>query len=230
MAVNYRLIEHTMFRIFRKHQKVHEIDPDEIFLDAKNLPEFNVHQFEGRIERPITKRAVVLLGMAGILISLIFIGRIADLQILQGDVYRARAENNRLKHTPIFAPRGIIYDRTGTELAWNEQGEGDFPKRTYRDLAGLAHVLGYVAYPKKDSSGFYFQEDFVPKDGVELMYNDTLSGTRGLKITEVDVFGEVQSESTIELPKDGQNITLSVDARVQNELYKNMSSLAGEVG
>lgn len=220
----------TLRTIFKGKRVVREIDPDEIFLDAKNLPEFNVHQFEGRIERPITKRAIVFLGLTGVLVVFIFLGRLADLQILEGAAYAARAENNRLKHTPIFAPRGIIYDRTGTEIAWNEPGENDFPKRIYSDLPGLAHVLGYVANPKKDSSGFYFQDDFIPKAGVELMYNDTLSGTRGIKITEVDVFGKVQSESTVEPPKDGQNITLSIDMRVQNELYDNMATLAREVG
>ena len=29
-----------------------DIDPDEIFLDDKNIPEFDVHQFEGRMEEP----------------------------------------------------------------------------------------------------------------------------------------------------------------------------------
>ena len=36
-----------------------EIDPDEIFLDAENLPDFDKDQFEGRIEKPIGKRAIL---------------------------------------------------------------------------------------------------------------------------------------------------------------------------
>jgi len=41
--------------------RVSEIDPDEILIDAENLPAFDVNQFEGRIERPITLRAVAVL-------------------------------------------------------------------------------------------------------------------------------------------------------------------------
>ena len=46
-------------RIKRKHA---EIDPDEIFLDSKNLPNFDMNQLEGTIERPIPKRAVIAVG------------------------------------------------------------------------------------------------------------------------------------------------------------------------
>ncbi len=41
--------------IFRRRQKKGQIDPDEIFLDSVNLPQFDTQQFEGRIERPIPK-------------------------------------------------------------------------------------------------------------------------------------------------------------------------------
>ena len=42
----------------RKYKKVaiHDIDPDEIFLDSKNIPQFDTDQFEGRIEMPISKK------------------------------------------------------------------------------------------------------------------------------------------------------------------------------
>jgi hypothetical protein len=32
----------------------HQLDPDEVFLDASNLPRFNLQQFEGWMERPIS--------------------------------------------------------------------------------------------------------------------------------------------------------------------------------
>ena len=43
------------FFIKRDHSSNRDIDPDEIFLDSKNLPNFNVYQFEGRIEKPISQ-------------------------------------------------------------------------------------------------------------------------------------------------------------------------------
>ena len=39
------------------------IDPDEIFLDSKNLPNFNTQQFEGRLEKSIPKRSIFMVGL-----------------------------------------------------------------------------------------------------------------------------------------------------------------------
>ncbi len=45
--------------------------------------------------------------------------RTAYLQIISGNEYRIAAEDNRIRIHEIKAPRGVIYDRTGTELAVN---------------------------------------------------------------------------------------------------------------
>jgi hypothetical protein len=49
------------FRISHRYIKK-DIDPDEIFLDSKNLPNFNKQQFEGRLEKAISKRSIVFFG------------------------------------------------------------------------------------------------------------------------------------------------------------------------
>jgi len=214
----------------KRTNKNHEIAPDEIFLDSHNLPEFDIHQFEGRIERPISRQAVVALGAVFLLTGIIFLGRLADLQVARGEFFRERADNNHLRHTPIFAERGVIYDRNGQELAWNVPSENDFSERKYIAQEGFAHVLGYISYPKKDTSGFYYQTAFEGKDGIESTYNDLLEGKQGLKIDEVDVFGEIQSESIILRTQDGDNIALSIDARIQNKLYELMKDLSRDVG
>jgi len=214
----------------KKYSEKHEIAPDEIFLDSKNLPDFNVDQFEGRIEKSISKQAVFFLGASFLLLGVIFLGRLVDLQIVSGASYAERSENNRLKHIPIFSERGVVFDRNGKELAWNIPGDDDFSKRAYIDRPGFAHVLGYINYPQKDNSGFYYQTEFVGKDGVEGTYNEVLSGEDGVKIVEVDVFGKKQSESLIYVPRDGNSITLTIDAGVQEELSRSISGLAKEVG
>ncbi|MGH7249801.1 MAG: hypothetical protein ACREGC_02400, partial [Minisyncoccia bacterium] len=38
------------------------VEPDEIFLDSKNLQNFDRQQFEGRIEKPIPKKTIFFLG------------------------------------------------------------------------------------------------------------------------------------------------------------------------
>ncbi|MBX4215834.1 hypothetical protein KW797_02715, partial [Candidatus Parcubacteria bacterium] len=209
----------------------HEIDPDEIFLDSRNSPDFDTQQFEGRLERPISYSALVLLAAAFVLVFLLFSSRIFQLQVARGEYYQGKSAENRLEEQPIFGDRGVIYDRNKLELAWNETAEGkDFYMRAYRDTDGISELLGYVAHPKKDSSGLYWQTEVFGREGIEREYDTLLKGTTGKKLVETDAHGEIVSEGLVELPHNGDNITLSVDARVQEELYKRMRALAAQVG
>ena len=215
-----------------------EIDPDEIFLDSKNLPDFDKDQFEGRIEKPIGRGAILGVAIAFLLIEFAFFVKLVNLQVFQGAFMLQKSENNRLDHTPIFAMRGIIYDRNKTPLAWNTFDTSEstttekllFPRRSYTAALGFGHTLGYVSYPKRDTSGYYYQEAFVGKDGLEEKYNDILSGKNGLRIVETDALGKVQPGSTIEEPQDGAALTLGIDARVQEKLYTTIRDLAADRG
>src|SRR3989344_5932181 len=215
----------------KKNSWNREINPDEIFLDSKNLPQFNTQQFEGRIEKPIERVAVVILGLFFLLVSFIFIGRVWFLQVAKGEEYKERSENNRLEHTPIFSVRGIIYDRNNIELAWNSLGDdGTFSTRSYIPVDGFAHVLGHVSYPQKDKGGFYYQENFIGKEGIEKIYNDSLTGKNGIRLIEVDALGNVQSENTIAPPVDGSDVTLTIDSRLQEMLHTFIKQTASERG
>jgi len=211
------------------------IDPDEIFLDSKNLPDFNEQQFEGRLEKPIPKHSIFILGIFFIFISVIFIGKLTVLQIIKGESYFEKSENNILIKKPIIAPRGLIYDRNDVLLAWNTWDKIDIdklmsPERKYYDLSGFSLLLGYVSSPAKDSSGYYWQDTFIGKDGVEKSYDELLSGRNGVRITETNVNGEIQSENIITKPIPGENIKLSIDTKIQKKMYDSISSMAKNVG
>ncbi|MBL7045735.1 MAG: hypothetical protein ISR99_01755 [Parcubacteria group bacterium] len=209
----------------------HEIEPDEIFLDSSNLPSFDTDQFEGRLEHPISKSSLFVFGALMTVVMLTFVARTWTLQVVQGSDFKERSENNRLTHSVVFAERGVIYDRNGIELAWNsEENKEDFARRRYADTLGVAHVLGYVGYPLRDSSGFYYRDYFVGKDGVELSFNDVVLGKNGLKIVEVDALSEVKSESTIRPAIDGDNIVLSIDSELSDALYSLLRARANESG
>jgi penicillin-binding protein 2 len=212
-------------------KKYSEIDPDEIFLDSHNLPQFDNSQFEGRLDKPISKISLIVILSFFILVIGVYIARAWSLQVMDGEKYAQRSENNRLRHTPIFASRGVIYDRKGVELAWNTPGIDPYvPMRKYISDPGLSHVLGYVQYPSKDSAGFYYQEDFIGIDGVEKYVNDKLQGKNGLRLIEVDARGKVQSENIVKPPDQGDNITLSIDSRVQSKMYSSIHDIATKVG
>lgn len=219
------------FNFLRGRPKNTEIAPDEIFMDSHNLPQFDTSQFEGRLDKPISKVGLSLVVVFFVLLIGIYLARAWHLQVANGETYAERSENNRLRHTPLFASRGVIYDRNGAELAWNSPGEDPYvPMRKYSEAPGLSHVLGYVQYPSKDSAGFYYKEDFSGIDGVEKYFENILQGNNGLRLVEVDARGKIHSENIVKPPEQGGNLTLSIDSRVQSKMYESIRKVATEVG
>lgn len=225
-------------RNFRR-QRRGEIDPDEIFLDSSNLPKFDTDQFEGRLEQPISRKTIFILSVLFFIVGGVFLSRFWVLQISRGEAFAIRSEANRLRHTDIFSNRGVIFDRNGVELASNTKyedeekdngGESDFAKRVYAPIKGIAHVVGYVKYPSKDSSGFYFRDSYIGEDGVEKQYNDLLSGKNGDRIVETDARGNVQSQSIVRPPEDGKSLTLTIDSRLNDQIYQIMQKSSDEHG
>ena len=117
-------------------------------------------------------------------------------------------------------------------MAWNtvNNEHPDFADRAYATSTGLGTILGYIKYPAKDSSGFYYQKKYTPKDGLEKTYDTELAGINGLHLIETDTRNRVTSESIVEPPKDGKNITLSIDAGIQKELYNTMIEYSTKAG
>ncbi|MEA2112367.1 MAG: penicillin-binding transpeptidase domain-containing protein [Patescibacteria group bacterium] len=221
-------------KLFGKPRKSSgEITPDNIFLDSKNLPKFDEDQFEGRVEKSISKRVVTLVGCFFILVVLVYSYKIWGLQLVKGKSFLSSSENNHLQHSIVFAKRGIVYDRNGIELVCNssDQEEGQlFFEREYHDYVGLAHVLGYVSYPLKDKNGNYYQDEYIGKSGVEKFFNEKLSGKNGLKIVEKDALLNTKSESVVQLSEQGDSIYLSIDIRVQEALYGFIADLSKKIG
>ena len=163
------------FRRPRKRRQA-EIEPDEIFIDSANLSEFDQDHFEGRIERPLGRRAVfAVLGLAAFF-GLLYAGRAFDLQFINGTAYAKQAAENKLEEQVIFADRGEIVDVKNRPLASNTRAsiDDDFAQRVYATYQGLAHVVGYTKPPAKDSSGVYFRNEYQGIDGVEQIYNGAL--------------------------------------------------------
>ncbi len=210
------------------------VEPDEIFLDSKNFQNFDRQQFEGRIEKPISKRTILFLSIFFFVCAGMFSVRLIYLQIQKGKTYFDRSENNSLEKQIIFADRGIIYDRNKVELAWNKKA-GDSPAQTEESAdfstrayltPGFSHLLGYVTYPAKDKSGNYWQSEFKGKDGLEKEYNDKLQGENGTKIVETDARKKVQSENTINAPQHGTELVTTLDSRIQAQLFTLIKKLS----
>lgn len=227
-----RKIKKTLNPAWRSGLKYQDINPEDIFLDSTNLPGFEEHRFEGRMEKPMIEQTFLIVKIVLILIILIMVSKLWFLGIKQGPIYAQISDNNRLEQTLIFANRGLIYDRNMRELATNviKEESSDFAKRLYIPIKGLAHTVGYVKYPLFDRTGFYYEENYRGRDGVERSFDYLLKGTNGLKLREIDVYGAVTSESVVRKSVDGDPLVLSIDFRLSEVLFQAMESLAKDKG
>tara|TARA_B100000508_G_scaffold60333_1_gene47051 strand:+ start:100276 stop:101958 length:1683 start_codon:yes stop_codon:yes gene_type:complete len=205
-----------------------EIEPDEVLLDASNLPHFDKDQFQGRIVAPIGKRSLVVFGIGFLLVLLILIGEAFHLQVSTGAELQARSENNRLEQSIIFAERGVVVDRNGEVLIGNSQGEGSFAKRIYAS-PGFGHLLGYVSYPKKDKAGYWYSTEIEGVSGLEAVFDERLEGENGLVLIETNALGEESSSETVLKPFAGENLELTIDAKVQESLFTHIKDLADQI-
>jgi len=206
-----------------------EIEPDEVLLDASNLPSFDTDQFQGRIIAPIEKRSLTIFGLGVIIVMLALVGEAFHLQVSTGAELQARSENNRLEQSILFAQRGVILDRKGEVLVGNAvEGDESFAKRTYK-TPGFAHLLGYVSYPSKDSSGYWYSTEIEGVAGLETFFDDRLRGENGLVLIETNAHGEESSSEAVLKPFAGEDITLSIDHVVQQSLQKHIKALADQI-
>ena len=217
---------------FFSKKRHEEIEFDQIFIDASNLPSFNSGRLEGKFEVPLTRTSIYAVGVVFTLIAVVFFGQAFRLQVVEGNEFRDRSENNRLDRSLIIAERGVIYDRRGERLAWNttDSAQPDFPARAYAERRGLGQLLGYIRYPKKDTSGFYFRTAYEGVSGIEAQYDEILAGLNGEQLIEVDATQAVISEHVMHQSVPGKSITLSIDAEFSEALHDALATTAEDYG
>src|SRR3989344_588524 len=206
---------------FARRKRYQRVEPDEILIDAANLPQFDTARLEGRIERPISARTYRNFLLLGSVVAFIAVGQLLNLQIIRFNALSARAEENRLTHSTIMSERGLLLDRNGVVLAENAPDpDPGLAARDYPLGAAAAHVLGYVSYPKRDQNGFWYQDQASGIAGLEKILNERLAGVNGITITETDASGAVVSGSVVREAISGEDITTALDAGVQQALFE----------
>ncbi len=213
-------------RWFRKKHKS-QLEVDEVLFDASNVLGLNLDRLEGKRELPISSRSIYKVGIVFVLVAVFFLVKVYNLQVTRGEEFYAIAESNSVDKTTIIAERGVVYDRKGEMVVWNEldeRGIHDFPIRAYTDRLGLGQVLGYVSYPKKDNRGFYFRTEYIGRSGVESAYDETLKGVNGSKIVVEDALNHIIGEHSISSPVSGEPLNLSIDAELSEAMYQIIST------
>ncbi|TAJ16082.1 hypothetical protein EPO56_00065 [Patescibacteria group bacterium] len=218
-----------MKKIFKRKQRYQVIEPDEILIDAANIPDFDTTRLEGRLERPVSVDVFKSLYVLIFIIGAVFFYTLFQLQVVKYTSLSARAESNRLASSLIVAERGLLLDRNGVPLAENTSNTSSggasttlrvaSTTRSYSLGAAASALVGYVSYPKVDQNGFWYQEETKGIVGAEALYDAELSGENGISLAETNASGKIVSGSIVRTAKSGQDIKLSIDAGIQKSLY-----------
>ncbi|MEK7627585.1 MAG: hypothetical protein AAB397_03305, partial [Patescibacteria group bacterium] len=92
------------------------IEPEEIFFDPSNI----IVDSMGQAEVPIKNTNIVIFFIITSVFLVIFGGKVLYMQIFRYDYFFKIAESNKTRFISIEAPRGIIFDRSGRQLVFNE--------------------------------------------------------------------------------------------------------------
>lgn len=135
----------------------------------------------------IPKRQMLMVQIVVLVVMGALLARTADLQILSGSAYRARAEGNRTRVQPVRALRGVIFDRNGKIIARNvptftiSMTPIDFPhdpkeyQRTIDAAAALSRVTTeelsakLAAFPKNFSFPIPIVENLEYQQAISAM-------------------------------------------------------------
>jgi len=240
----------------------------------------------------------------------VLFARFFYLQVVQHELYAARAEDNRISIVPLAPNRGLILDRNGVVLARNysaytleiaparvrdlERTIGELaeivdiqprdrarlrrllaetrsadslPIRTRlsdEEVARFAanryrfpgveikarlfrqypfgetasHVIGYIGristrdqeeLEKQGVEANYRGTDFIGKAGLEASYQDELHGTTGFEQVEIDAAGRGIRTLSRTPAQPGNNVTLSIDIRLQQVAERIFAGRRGAV-
>lgn len=168
---------------------------------------------------------VFVVGIALLMAKLIY------LQVVAEGQYRLNAYNNHVELKRQVADRGVVYDRNKVELVINVPA-GDKQTRVYPLGPAIAPVMGYISEVKEDEVGCqeglcYSRGMYVGRSGVEKEFEVQLRGRDGGKLIEVDSSGQEIREMGGNLPESGNEIVLSLDSRLQKNMYE---ALGGKKG
>lgn len=98
-------------------------------------------------------------------------------------------------------------------------------RRHYLDGSAFGHVIGYTGEANKTElkdNPYLDLGDEIGKTGLELFYNEKLSGKKGTIIDYRDAKGDVIEKKKVNDPLPGESLTLTVDSEFQDFFFHRM--------
>ncbi|MFH1896652.1 MAG: penicillin-binding protein 2 [Candidatus Desantisbacteria bacterium] len=157
------------------------------------------------------------------------------------DINIEEAKNSiKKKHNRPFEPAVIVSDVDRITLAEVAERTPDLPgviiqvtpKRNYLHGELCAHLLGYLGEINQKELKVrknYKSGEWIGKSGVESVYDSYLKGVNGGKQIEVDVRGRQLQVLGKREPVPGNNLFLSIDAKMQQIAYDALENNCGAV-
>ena len=221
----------------RKTRSRDHLTPDEVFLDAHEIPGFSRERLEGFIEKPIQHEAFLSFAALLTLFGLFLVGRSFWLQVVRGGELTKRSEHNYIETTYSDPPRGVIYDRSGNIIATNEaytdeKGEIRY-RRSMRHPYAFSHLVGYVGIPSEEEKAAGRNAVGVlmtGKTGLESKYDSLLHGVAGRRDQEFDASGAIVSRGLLIPPKEGENLNTTINAPLQEATWEVLDRVMRERG
>ena len=105
--------------------------------------------------------------------------------------------------------------------------------RYYPYGESMAQVLGYIGKISASDKATYKSyplTSMVGKDGLEAYYETTLQGQWGRRLIEVDAYGKLKQDLGTLQPQKGNDIITTLDAGLQQELYRSVTKRLEELG
>ncbi|MCH8244340.1 hypothetical protein IIB97_00425, partial [Patescibacteria group bacterium] len=154
--------------IYKKKARGEEIEIQEVLLDKLAQKKAEDEFTEQRIELPLSETIMRVLYGVFLLIAAVFLIKTFDLQVFAGKEMRQAAQQNAVRNIPLAPNRGVLYDNSFVQLAFNKPSF-DFvcdkfsmptaPKEKEDIFKKVSLVLGISFAELKDR----IQKNFTPR-------------------------------------------------------------------
>lgn len=159
------------------------------------------------------------------------LSKIIYLQIVAGGQHQLTSYTNHIEIQRELAERGIVYDSQGIALVENKFIDGKYV-RIYPLKNAIAPILGYISQVKESELGCfeglcYSQGMYIGRTGLEQIGEADLRGRDGGRVVEVDSAGRTVREVGYNQSEKGSDISLSIDSRLQDIMYRALGDRKG---
>lgn len=170
--------------------------------------------------------------------SLDFLYKKFEIEDDYGNTYKQKIASIRytiyMQRFSKLYPVPIAYDINDQVIAKIEEEGESFPSiiieidqvRTYPLKEAVSHLIGYTAkitteeYESFTQEGYdYTLNDYVGRSGIEESFEFELRGKNGQTLVEVTPFGKRMSTVSVEPAVKGNDLTLTLDSKLQEETF-----------